>query len=273
MPGMKSISYFKISCSILAALLISSTGAADPPANSVTVANSHPSSKSKTELAPKGDLSAYIRLEAGTVLFDTGSASAPLLPKFVELGLDQALIDAVVLSHDDPEHFHGLSDVLKATAMKPKVFVPPAAAEAVSTQNPGATVVAVAKPTRVLPDAWLVGPISVEFEGETSFAQALVLDQPDGLVVIIGCANPAVASIVEEVKEVFGHRRIKLVAVGIHLRGSKRNDIKEVSLRMQQMGIKGLALSECTGEPALKIFREEWGDRVVSFDFGDSVRF
>ena len=42
---------------------------------------------------------------------------------------------------------------------------------------------------------------------------------------------------------------------------------------MQQMGIKELALSECTGEPALKIFREEWGDRVVSFDYGDTINF
>jgi len=257
----------------MAVLLISSAGMADPPTNSLTVASSHPSSKSKTELTPRGYLSTCVRVEAGVILFDTGSESPPLLTGLVELGLDQALIDAVVLSHDDPEHFHGLSDVLKATAMKPKVFVPPAAAEAVSTQNPGATVVAVAKPTRVLPDAWLVGPITVEFEGETSSAQALVLDQPDGLVVIVGCTNPAVASIVEEVKEVFGHRRINLVAGGIHLRGSKRNAIKEVSLRMQQMGVKRLALSGCTGEPALKIFRQEWGDRVVSLDFGNTIGF
>jgi len=270
---MKSTSCFRISFTFLAVGLIASVTVAQPPTDSITVANSHPSSKAKADISPKGDLSAYVMVEAGVILFDTGSASPPLLPKLVQLNLDASLIDAVVLSHDHPEHHHGLADVLKATALKPKVYAPATIAEEVSKQNPEATVVAVAKPTRVLPDAWLVGPIDVEFEGETSVAQALVLDRPDGLVVIIGCTNPAVSSIIEQVKEVFGHRRIKLIAGGIHLRASKRNDIKELSLRLQQMGVKGLALSECTGEPALKIFRQEWGDQLSSFNFGDTVGY
>jgi len=270
---MKPTWWFRISYSILAVLLLPSIAAAQASTNSMTVANSHPSSKAKADIQPKGALSAYVRVEAGVILFDTGSSTEPLIPKLVELNLDTAVIDAVTLSHDDPGHYHGLADILKATALKPKVYVPASVGEKVSIQNPGATVVAVAKPTRVLPDAWLVGPIPVEFEGETSTAQALVIDQPDGLVVIVGCTNPAVVTIVKQVKEIFGHRRIKLIAGGIHLRATKRNDVREISLKMQQMGIKGLALSECTGEPALKIFREEWGDRVASFDFGDTVGF
>lgn len=270
---MKSSLWFRISYSILAALLVSSIGAAQSPTNSVTVANSHPSSKAKADIPPKGELSVFVKVEAGVILFDTGSPTTPLLPKLVKLDLDPTLTNAVVLSHDDPGHYHGLTDLLNTTALKAKIYVPPSAGEAVSKQVPGANVVPVSKPTRVLPDAWLVGPISVDFEGEISVAQALVLDEPDGLVVIVGCTNPAVASIIEEVKEVFGHRRIKLIAGGIHLRGTKRNDIREISLKMQQMGVKGLALSECTGEPALKIFREEWGDRLASFDFGNTIRY
>ena len=270
---MKPTWWFRFSYSFLALLLVPSLGTAQPSMNSLTVANSHASSKAKAEIQPKGELSAYVRIEAGVILFDTGSSTAPLLPKLVELDLDTDLIDAVTFSHDDPGHYHGLADVLKATALKPKVYVPASVGETVSVQNPGATVVAVAKPTRVLPDAWLVGPIPVDFEGETSTAQALVIDQPDGLVVIVGCTNPAVATIVQEVKEVFGHRRIKLIAGGIHLRGTKRTPVRELSLKMQQMGVKALALSECTGEPALKIFREEWGDRIAAFDFGDTIRF
>ena len=66
---------------------------------------------------------------------------------------------------------------------------------------------------------------------------------------------------------------IKLLAGGFHLRGISKKEIREISLNLQQKGVKGLALSQCTGDPALKIFREEWGDRVVSLDFGKTIRF
>ena len=271
---MKSTHFCRVLYVVLAGLFVcSSVVAASPPDNSITAVSSHEPSKSKADVSARGALTIYIDAEGKAILFDTGEKSTPPLPNIVELGLDSSIIEAVVFSHRETDHFHGLSDVLGATAMKLKVFVPAVAGEATSLQNPRATVVAVAKPTRVLPDAWLVGPIDIEFEGETTVAQALVLDRPDGLVVIVGCTNPAVSSIIEQVKEVFGHRRIKLIAGGIHLRATKRNDIKELSLRMQQLGIKGLALSKCTGEPALKVFREEWGDRMVSFDRGETIDF
>jgi hypothetical protein len=37
------------------------------------------------------------------------------------------------------------------------------------------------------------------------------------------------------------------------------------------MGVKGFALGGCTGDRALKIFRSEWGDRLVTFDRGDTI--
>jgi len=218
-------------------------------------------------------LSIYIDAAGRAVLFDTGGKDSPLLPHFVELGLDHSIIEAVVISHSDPEHTSGLPDVLRATALKPVVYVPAAAGEAISQRNPGATVVAVAKPTRVIPDAWLVGPIQVDIDGESVDEQALVLDRPDGLVVIVGCSHPGIADVVQQVKEVFGPRKIKLVAGGFHLRATSKTEIKEISLRLLQMGVKNLALSHCTGESALKIFRQEWGDRVVSFDLGDTIDF
>ena len=132
---------------------------------------------------------------------------------------------------------------------------------------------AVLKPTRVLPDAWIVGPIELETKGRPLIEQALVLDQPDGLVVIVGCSHPEIIEVVQQVKEVFGHRRIKLVAGGVHLQKTPSDEIREISLKLQQKGVKSLALSNCTGAPAMRIFRQEWGDRVVSLDGGDTIEF
>jgi 7,8-dihydropterin-6-yl-methyl-4-(beta-D-ribofuranosyl)aminobenzene 5'-phosphate synthase len=272
---MKSTLHRRVVYAVLASLLVcSSVGAADPAANSITVVSSHLMGSSKAELMAEGGLSMYVKLNGDVILFDTGDTAGPLLKRLEELGLDPALIDAVVLSDSQSDHVHGeLPDVLSATTKNPKIFVPAAAGEATSQRNPGATVVAVAKPTRVVPDAWLVGPIQLDTDGETTEELVLVLDRPEGLVVIVGCSHPGIAEVVQQVKEVFGYRRIMLVAGGLHLQSTSKKEIREVSLRLQQMGVKDLALSNCTGEPALKVFRQEWGDRVVSLDRGDTIDF
>jgi len=272
---MKSTMYSSVWFAALAGVLICSpVAAADPPANSITVVSSHQMGKSKAELSARGGLSMYVKINGKVILFDTGVKESPLLNNLEELGLETTLIEAVVLSHSQTDRIQGeLPDVLSAASPKAKVYVPASASEAISQKNPGATVVSVSEPTRVVPDAWLVGPMLLDSEGGATVQQALVLDRPDGLIVIIGCSFPGVASAVQQVKEVFGHRRIQLVAGGFHLRGTPKQEIRDLSLKLQQKGVKGLALSNCTGEPALKIFRQEWGDRVVSLDFGNTIRF
>ena len=255
-------------------LVCASVGTADAAGNSITVVSDHQAGRSKAEQLAKGDLSLYVKINGSVILFDTGDKTSPLLQNLEELGLDATLIDAVVLSHSHSDQIHGeLSDVLTVISSKAKIYVPAPAGEAVLLKNPGANVVPVSKPTRVLPGAWLVGPLQVGSAEGTAAEQALVLDRHDGLVVIVGCSFPGVASVVQQVKEVFGHRRIKLLAGGFHLRGISKKEIREISLNLQQKGVKGLALSRCTGDPALKIFREEWGDRVVSLDFGNTIDY
>ncbi len=270
---MKSTRYRRVLYVVLAGLVCSSVGAASPPDNSMTAVSSHPPGKSKAKLFVKGGLSTYVKVNGKVILFDTGGKATPLLENLEKSGLDATLIEAIVLSHNEPNSVFGLTGLLNAAAEKPKVFAPATAARAIMEANPDALVVAVSKPTLVLPDAWLVGPIQLENEGVTFYEQALVLDRPDGLVVIVGCSHPGIAKVVQQVKEVFGHRRIKLVAGGFHLQKTSKDEIREISLSLQQKGVKSLALSNCTGDPAMKIFRQEWGDRVVSFDFGDTIRF
>jgi 7,8-dihydropterin-6-yl-methyl-4-(beta-D-ribofuranosyl)aminobenzene 5'-phosphate synthase len=255
-------------------LTCSLSGAAEPPTNSITVVSSHLIGKSKAELATKGGLSLYVKVDSKVILFDSGDKASPLLKNLEELGLDTAQIAAVVSSHGQSDRINGeLLDELGATEGNPKIYVPAPAISEILRQHPGANLFAVSKPTRVLPDAWLVGPMQLNAEDESVVEQALVLDQPDGLVVIVGCSFPGVASVVQQVKEVFGFRRIKLVAGGFHLQATPKKEIREISLSLQQKGVKGLALGPCTGEAALKIFRQEWGDRVISLESGKTIEF
>jgi 7,8-dihydropterin-6-yl-methyl-4-(beta-D-ribofuranosyl)aminobenzene 5'-phosphate synthase len=242
-------------------------------ANSITAVSSHPPGKSKAELAAKGQLGVYVRINGDAILFDPGKQSNPLPQRLENLGVDAKLIDAVVFSHNQLVRVPDLSGVLISTEKQKKVFVPAPLGDAGVFQNLNAKVVEVSEPVGVLTDAWLVGPIPIEHGDGANAEQVLVLDKPEGLVVIVGCSHPGVVSVVKKVREVFGARKIKLVAGGFHLQATSKNDIKEVSLGLQRMGIDNLALSSCTGEAALKIFRKEWGDRVKTFDQGSTVRY
>jgi 7,8-dihydropterin-6-yl-methyl-4-(beta-D-ribofuranosyl)aminobenzene 5'-phosphate synthase len=250
-----------------------SLATAEPPDNSLTVVTAHVPGASKAELSTKGAMSVYVRINGKVVLFDTGAEDNLLGKNLEDLGLATNPIDAVVLSHNNPGDFDGLPDTLGAAASKAKIFVPAPVGESFFRHDPNIETVAVTKPVGVLPDAWLIGPMQYE-SPEGNFAeQVLVLDIPDGLVVVVGCSHPGIISVVRRVKQYFGARKIQLVAGGPHLGAASKNEIKEISLNFQQMGIEKLAFGQCTGNTALKIFRRDWRERLVSFDFGNTVRF
>jgi 7,8-dihydropterin-6-yl-methyl-4-(beta-D-ribofuranosyl)aminobenzene 5'-phosphate synthase len=189
------------------------------------------------------------------------------------MDLDADLIEAVIFFDGHSDNFRDPPSLLSATAKPPKIYVSATIPQELFQQDLQAEVVSVKKPISVLPGAWLLGPIQFNDDGDAMFEQVLVLDQPDGLVVIVSCDNPGIIPLVERVREVFGYRKIKVVAGGFHLQGTSKNEIREISLRLQQKGVKSLALSSCTGNAALKIFHQEWSGRIVSFDPGDTVGF
>jgi 7,8-dihydropterin-6-yl-methyl-4-(beta-D-ribofuranosyl)aminobenzene 5'-phosphate synthase len=244
-------------------------GASEPATNSITVVSTHQAGKSKKEISVRGASSLWVNVGGKVVLFDTGVGAIPPNQFLVNQGLDPTALDAIVLSHDRSGQIRGLADLVSVNDVKMKVYFPAPAGETFSEQLAGANVVSVSKPVGVVPDAWLVGPI----ESAHGLEQVLVLDVPDGLVIVAGCTQTDIVSIVNEVKAVFGARKVKMVAGGFHLQARSKREIKEISLELQTMGIDQLALSSCTGQAALKIFRKEWGNRVVSFDSGDTIGF
>jgi 7,8-dihydropterin-6-yl-methyl-4-(beta-D-ribofuranosyl)aminobenzene 5'-phosphate synthase len=253
--------------------VFSSVATASRPANSITVVGEHLQGTSKTGVSESGGISTLVVFRGKAILFSNGGDDSSLAQNLENLQLEPSQIQAVVLPHNRQDQLRALPDVLTAIETPPKVYVPGPVTQEILQRYPTADVVPVTKPTGVLPDAWLVGPMQLEYGGQTIAEQVLVLDRDDGLVVIVGCSHPGIVSVVELVRKVFGYQTIKLIAGSIDLQKTSKKEIREISLRLQQMGVKKIALSRCTGKPALKIFRQEWGDRVVSFDLGDTVKF
>ena len=207
-------------------------------------------------LATAWGFAAVVESGGRRVLFDTGGDGPTLLGNLRALGV--GAIDAVVLSHIHGDHTGGLRDLLAGrpglVVYVPRSFpaaFPDAAARA------GARVETVSGPGRLLANFRSTGEL-----GGAIREQALVVDAPEGLVIITGCAHPGIVEVVEAAKAAFG-RDVALLMGGFHLRGRSAAENRATVAALRALGVGRVMPSHCTGDEATALFREAWGGDFV----------
>jgi len=246
--------------------------AADQASNSITVIYNHEGAAAG-DLVKRGGFSAYVQLGNRSLLFDAGGEASVILQNLHSLGLDNTELEALVISHNHWDHFFGLPGVMSGARNTHPVYVAASAAEGIKQQFPRAEVIAVDGPKKIAPGVWLTGPLEIDFMGAPLSEQALVLEQPDGLHVIVGCSHPGIVAIVERVREMFPNTQIAFVGGGLHLRSTGEKEIQRIASDLERLGVEKIGPSHCTGGPAVDVFRERWGKDFVNFDLGDTYRF
>ena len=198
-----------------------------------------------------------------TVLFDTGGNGDILLSNMRHLGLHPERVNAVVLSHIHGDHTGGLGAFLArnpdVTVYMPESF-PAAFRQAV--KRLGAKIETVSGPRQFMD--------SVYTTGEMGFAvkeQALIVDTREGLILITGCAHPNVADMAEQA-ETYCNKNIYLLMGGFHLSGKSDAENRAIIQRLRELGVKKVAPSHCTGENAIRLFRDEWADDFLESGLG-----
>jgi 7,8-dihydropterin-6-yl-methyl-4-(beta-D-ribofuranosyl)aminobenzene 5'-phosphate synthase len=217
--------------------------------------------------------SALIMFNEKNILFDTGADATILMGNIKALGLDITPLYAVMISHNHWDHVYGLPGVMAYAEQSPKVFVPNSAACAIRQQNPRAEVISVDKPTEISPQVWSTGPIETKYNGMSLSEQALILDHDEGMYVVTGCAHVGVANIIERAKRLLGEKPILLLTGGFHLANASEREIRNISSRLRQLGVRDIAPSHCTGGSAMDIFKEEWGEHHVRLYLGHVYHF
>jgi 7,8-dihydropterin-6-yl-methyl-4-(beta-D-ribofuranosyl)aminobenzene 5'-phosphate synthase len=201
-----------------------------------------------------------------TLLFDTGDNGDILLSNMERLGRDPEAVRAVVLSHFHWDHTGGLEAFLErnpdVTVYMPASF-PDKFQSAVA--GLGATVVTVSGPQQLMDRIYSTGEM-----GAAIREQSLVLDTRDGLVVITGCAHPGVVDIAERAKTEF-KKDLYLVMGGFHRGGRPPGEIREVIRSLRDLGVRKTAPSHCTGDLAIGMFREAWGEDFVEGGLGACI--
>ncbi len=201
-----------------------------------------------------------------TVLFDTGGNGAVLLSNMQRMKLNARSVDAVVLSHIHSDHTGGLGAILThnpdITVYMPESFPASFKQEVVRL---GATIEAVSAPTKLMDGLYSTGEM-----GWDTKEQGLIVDTPQGLIVITGCAHPNIADMAEKAETYLG-RPIYLLMGGFHLGGRSDSEIHTIIQRLKTLGVKKVAPSHCTGDKAIHLFREQWGEDFIEGGLGTVI--
>jgi len=197
------------------------------------------------------------------VLFDTGGNGNILLSNMQKLGLDAQAVEAVVLSHIHGDHTGGLDTFLTrnpdVTVYVPESF--PASFKR-EVERLGAAIETVSGARQLLD--------SVHSTGEMNHGikeQALIVDTARGLIVITGCAHPNVGDMAKQAQD-YLDKDIYLLMGGFHLGGRSDTEIRAIIKRLKALGVKKVAPSHCTGDNAIRLFREAWGENFIEGGLG-----
>ncbi|MGD9379312.1 MAG: MBL fold metallo-hydrolase [candidate division WOR-3 bacterium] len=247
--------------------------AGEPAENSITIVYNNVPGDTTVDLQVGGGFSAYIIFRQKRILFDVGGDASTLINNIRVLDLDLSNLDAVLISHNHWDHVYGLPGIYVFVESNPGVYVPHSAKDAIAQQYPRADVLPVEEPMQIVPNVWSTGAMAVDYRGIPFSEQALVLENNDGLYVVTGCAHPGIVEIVERVRRMFPEQAIALVAGGFHLVGKTDEQIRGISARLQELGVKRIAPSHCTGQSAMRIFEKEWGEQYLRLYLGNTYHF
>ena len=221
--------------------------------------------------APAPDLRAdwgfacLIESRGARILFDTGAKPEVLAHNAGALHVNLTQLDAVVLSHDHGDHTAGFP------ALGQRPGVPVFYAQGFNPAVVASLGASRAKLVPVSSGVEVSAGIRTSDEFGTSIKEeALLIDTPDGLVVVVGCAHPGIVPMLTQIKASSG-RPIHAVVGGFHLLQTPPAEVARIVAAFQELGVSRVGATHCTGPEAIKLFKETYGDRFISGGVGTVV--
>jgi 7,8-dihydropterin-6-yl-methyl-4-(beta-D-ribofuranosyl)aminobenzene 5'-phosphate synthase len=201
-----------------------------------------------------------------TVLFDAGTKPEVLKHNVETLNFSLEQVQQIVISHAHGDHTGGLKYVMDQVK-DVEIFVPNSfpdvGAQALSRR--GAVVTRVLQPREISPKVHLTGEM-----GEQIKEQSLLLDTPDGLYVITGRSHQGTEAIVKRSREIID-KQISLIFGGFHLNRHSEAQIVDIIAFLSRAGVRRCGPTHCTGDKAILMFKEAYGDDFVPMGVGKII--
>ena len=198
-----------------------------------------------------------------TILFDTGTQPNILMHNVEQMNVDLKKVEQIVISHDHGDHTGGLTDVLK---INPNVSVylpvsfPYEFVRKVEKFN--AHVENVVEPVEICDNVFLTGEMGVRIK-----EQSLIINTQKGLVIVTGCSHQGIVNILKRAKEIMD-KPIYLVFGGFHLGGTPDKTVQKIILSFKEMGVVKCGATHCTGDNAIGMFKEAFGENYIPMGTG-----
>ena len=201
-----------------------------------------------------------------TILFDTGADPEILMKNVSNLKIDLQKVDKIVISHNHWDHTGGLDRLLDLHSQV-EVHMPfsTPAGDIEKIEHKGASVISSKNPLDICSNCKLSGESGNEIK-----EQSLILETPKGLIIITGCSHPGIVEIVKNAKALYA-KPIYFVFGGFHLKDHSAAEVKEVIHNLQRLGVEKVGPTHCTGEDAIQLFSEIFGDDYVQMGTGRVV--
>lgn len=153
------------------------------------------------ELKPDWGFACLIEGYGQKVLFDTGGHGAILMHNMRVLGISPKEIDWVFLSHNHFDHIGGLSTFLEENSHV-RIISPPSLRGIRHARE----VIYADQPMKIADHFYSTGELD-------HIEQSLIISTKKGVILIVGCAHPPMAQIIEAAET---HGKIHAVIGGMH---------------------------------------------------------
>ncbi len=244
---------------------------------------------------------AFIEYAGKRILFDAGNNPAILAGNAKASHIDLSRLDFVIMSHRHSDHMGGLGYVLRANPGV-RIYAPkegfgiygsdlpdtfyrrdttlgpeqryydgsPPEIMRFGSAWPTGKFQLVNDTTEIAPGVHLIALVS-DKPGTLELRElSLVINTPDGLVLVVGCSHPGIERIVQAATAVISH--VRLIIGGLHLVTSSDREIADTMTALhERFKVDYVAPGHCTGEPAFAAFRKTFGDRFIYAGLGTRV--
>jgi 7,8-dihydropterin-6-yl-methyl-4-(beta-D-ribofuranosyl)aminobenzene 5'-phosphate synthase len=198
-----------------------------------------------------------------TILFDTGTDPGILMHNVKALNVDLKKVDVIVLSHIHQDHTGGLPGVLERNP-NVTVFFPvsfPAEFRG-RVENLKARAQTVDKPVEICQKVHLTGEMGDEIK-----EQSLVIDSPQGLIIVTGCSHQGIVNVLKRAKDIL-HKPIYLVFGGFHLGQKSDAEMQEIIAAFKELKVEKCGATHCTGDGPIAMFKKAFGENYVPMGTG-----
>lgn len=238
--------------------------------------------------------SALIEADGHRILLDTGARPDTVLQNARDLKIDLSDVKEVILTHNHWDHVGGLM-TLRREMMKrnPSALSVVHVARGIFYSRPaqageenqmialrqeyeatGGRFIEHEEAAEIFPGAWLTGPVPRKYpehnwsstgKVQTSAGlvedtipedQSLVLNTPEGLVVVTGCGHAGIINILTFAREQFPNQPVQAVVGGLHLFPATDEQLNWTADKLKEFKVANLIGAHCTGIEAVYRIRE-----------------